>query len=79
LSLRVGLGTDIEKVLGDVLTKHLVSRERVATGTARQGVALDAVYRARLRHGTSGEELVRELNRVEGVQSVQLERRELES
>jgi len=79
LNLRVGLGTDIEKVLGDVLAKHLVSRELVATGTARQGVALDAVYRARLRNGTSGEELVRALNRVEGVQSVQLERRELEN
>src|SRR5439155_18140648 len=37
LNLRVGLGVDIEKLLGNVLAEHLISRELVATGTARQG------------------------------------------
>jgi hypothetical protein len=78
LDLRVGLGVDIEKVLGAVLAEHLSYRELVATGTTKQGVALDVVYRARLRNGTSGEQLVRALNRVEGVQSVQFGRRDLE-
>jgi len=77
LNLRVGLGVDIEKLLGNVLAEHLISRELVATGTARQGAAVDSVYRARLRNGASGEQLVRALNRVEGVQNVQLERRDL--
>jgi hypothetical protein len=44
-------------------------------GTGKQGIALTVIYQVRLRPGGSPDELVRMLNRTEGVQSVQLERR----
>jgi hypothetical protein len=44
-------------------------------GTGKQGIALSVIYQVRLKRGGSPDELVRMLNRTEGVQSVQLERR----
>ena len=78
LNLRVGLGYDPEKLLGMILDAHLQERELVSIGTARQGISLDVIYQTRLRPDGSADELVRALNRVEGVQSVQLQRRGFE-
>jgi len=39
---------------------------------------VEAVYRTRLREGRSAEALVRELNLMEGIQEVHLERRRAE-
>jgi hypothetical protein len=74
LNLRVGLGHDLEALLGGILDAHVCERELVAVGTARQGVALDVTYEARLRPGGSPEALIKALNRVEGVQDAELER-----
>jgi hypothetical protein len=78
LSLRVGLGQDVEKLLGGILDAHLQDRELVSISTARQGVALDVVYQTRLRTDGAPGELVKALNRVEGVQGVELQRRGFE-
>jgi hypothetical protein len=78
LSLRVGLGHDLDKLLGDTLCVHLQERELMSIGTARQGVALDVTYQTRLRPDGSADELVKSLNRIEGVQSVQFQRRGFE-
>ncbi len=78
LTLRVGLGHDIETLLGSTLDAHLQARELMSIGTARQGVALDVAYETRLRPDGSPKELIKALNRVEGVQSVQLQRRGFE-
>jgi hypothetical protein len=78
LSLRVGIGHDVEKLLGTTLDAHLEDRELITIATSRQGVSLDLTYRARLRSTGSPPELVVALNRIEGVQSVQLERRGLD-
>jgi hypothetical protein len=75
LSLRIGIGHDAEKLLGATLDQYLQARELVSISTARQGVALDVAYQARLRPDAAPEELVKTLNRVEGVQSIELERR----
>lgn len=75
LNLRVGLGHDLDRLLAGTLDAHLQERELIAIATARQGVALDLSYETRLRRGGSADQLVKALNRVEGVQSVQLERR----
>ena len=75
LSLRVGLGHDLDKLLGGTLDAHLQERELLSIATARQGVSLDVTYETRLRRDGSADELVKALNRVEGVQSVQLQRR----
>jgi len=75
LSLRVGLGHDLDKLLGGTLDAHLEERELLSIATARQGISLDVTYETRLRRDGSADELVKALNRVEGVQSVQLQRR----
>ena len=74
LSLRVGIGLDLDKLLGSVLDAHLQERELVSMGTAKQGISLDVTYQTRLRPDGSADELVKALNRIEGVQSVQLQR-----
>jgi len=75
LRLRVGLGHDLDTLLGSTLDVHVQERELMSVGTARQGVSLDVAYEARLRRSGSADELVKALNRIEGVQSVQLQRR----
>jgi hypothetical protein len=75
LSVRVGLGHDLDTLLGGTLDAHLQERELLSIATARQGVSLDVTYETRLRRDGSAHELVKALNRVEGVQSVQLQRR----
>jgi hypothetical protein len=46
----------------------------IGTGTARQGAALELTYDCRLRDPDKAFALVAELNRVEGVQGVELRR-----
>jgi len=75
LSLRVGLGQDVNKLLDGQCDAHITDRKLLSMGTGKQGIALTVIYQVRLRPGGSPDELVRMLNRTEGVQSVQLERR----
>jgi hypothetical protein len=78
LSLRVGLGNDLEKTLGGAFGSHLQERELLSVATVKQGALLDLTYETRLRPTASADELVKALNRIEGVQSVRFERRDLE-
>ena len=78
LSLRVGLGNDLETTLGSTFGSHLQERELLSVATAKQGVLLDVTYETRLRPAASADELVKALNRIEGVQSVRFERRDFE-
>lgn len=78
LSLRVGLGVEHEALIGPVLATHLIERSLLSAETARQGVALDLVYEARLRPATSADVVVKALSRLEGVQGVTLQRRTFE-
>ena len=75
LSLRMAIGHDPEKVLAAALNTHVDQRELLSIGTAKQGVSLDVTYQVRLRPNGSADELVKSLNRIEGIQSVQLQRR----
>ena len=75
LSLKVALGQDLNKILDGQCDAHLTERKLLSMGTGKQGIALSAIYQVRLKPGASADELVRLLNRTEGVQSVQLERR----
>lgn len=79
LSLRVGLGHDLEALLGSTLDAHLQDRELMSVGTAKQGALLNVTYEARIKSAVSPDELVKSLNRIEGVQSVQLHRRGFEN
>ncbi|HEY2953364.1 MAG TPA: DUF4956 domain-containing protein [Verrucomicrobiae bacterium] len=78
LRLRVGLGHDLDKLLGGTLDVHVQDRELMSVGTSRQGISLDVAYETRLRQTGSADELVKALNRIEGVQSVQLQRCDFE-
>jgi len=48
--------------------------ELTSASTVKQGAALNLTYRVRLRPECSPASLVAELNRLEGVESVELER-----
>ena len=75
---RVGLGHDLETLLGSTLDLHVQERELISVATSRQGVSLDITYETRLRQTASADELVKALNRTEGVQSVELQRRDFD-
>ncbi len=72
LVVRLGLGHDPDAVLGGVFGKYLADVRLVAAATARQGVALEFTYAARLREPGAAVRLVAELNRTDGVQGVEL-------
>src|SRR3989475_4874631 len=57
LNLRVGLGHDLDKLLGGTLDEHLQERELLSIATARQGVSLDVTYETRLRREGSADEV----------------------
>lgn len=71
LVLRLALGHDPAS-LSPIFEKHAQSIDLKGTATARQGVALDLTYHARLRRETTLLAFVTDLNRVEGVMSVEL-------
>lgn len=74
LTLRLGLGLDLEKMLGSLLDTHLESRHLRSIRTARQGIAVDVSYTTRLKATCSPDELVKALNLIDGVQDVELAR-----
>jgi hypothetical protein len=75
LSVRVGLGHDAETLIGGTLDKFASDRRVMSMATARQGMSIDITYETRLRKDSSPDELVKALNRIEGIQSVELQRR----
>jgi hypothetical protein len=74
INLRIGLGHDIETLVGPSLDAAVSGRHLISMGTARQGLAVDVVYRGTMRMGADLEGLLKGLNRFEGVQSVELAR-----
>ena len=72
LRVRAGLGRDLDGLIGPALGAHVTEHRLASLATARQGMSLEASYRVRLRSEASAGELVKALNRIEGVQSVEL-------
>lgn len=72
LTVRVGLGTDPEALLGTIFAQHFADIRLTNTSTAKQGAAVEATYKVRLRQPGKAFALVSELNKVEGVQGVEL-------
>ena len=71
LRVRIGVGGS-PAVLREVFEKHIDGVVPLAAATGRQGAALDLTYRVRLRPSTDMAAFVAELNRLEGVQGVEL-------
>jgi len=76
LKIRLGVGHDPAALLGATFDTYLLARHMVSIGTAKQGLAIEVAYRAAMRSEEKAAEFVTALNRLEGVQSVSLERLE---
>jgi uncharacterized membrane protein YhiD involved in acid resistance len=76
LHVRLAIGQDADALLGTTLDKFVSGRRLVSVTTARQGMSIDASYHAALRGDNHASALVNALNRIEGVQNVELHRRE---
>ena len=74
LQVRVGLGPDPNALLAPTLGSGLRAYRLQSMATVRQGMAIDVAYRAELKNDESAGELVKALNRLDGVQSVTLQR-----
>jgi hypothetical protein len=74
VKIRIGLGHDAETLLGSTLDVYFSHRRMESIETAKHGVSIDVAYEAKLREPGTPEQLVRALNRIEGVQSVRVER-----
>ena len=72
LNVRVGLGHDPDKLLGDAFAEYLDRVQLTSTTTARQGAALDLTYAIRFRPNSSFLAFVNALNKIEGVQNVEV-------
>jgi len=72
LILRSGLGQEVEVIASDIFKAQISSRETIAVTTAKQGTALEYTYRVRLAVGRRPEDLIRSLNRIEGIDNVEL-------
>ena len=74
LRVRLGLGHDVHALIVGTLDVHTGPRRLISMATARQGMAIDVSYRTALSNSHSADDLIKALNRIEGVQSVALER-----
>jgi uncharacterized membrane protein YhiD involved in acid resistance len=76
LTLRLPLGANPETLLGAVFKEHVQNFEIRSVGTAQKGTSLEVSYRLRLRGGVRPFDLIADLNKLEGVQGVELSRAE---
>jgi Domain of unknown function (DUF4956) len=74
LHVRIGLGHNPDELLNTAFAHHLAEVRLAGAATARQGAALELTYAVRLKQPAGIVELVAALNRIEGVQSVELRR-----
>lgn len=72
IKLRLGLGHEVEALVGPTLDAHMTNRRLVSMATAKQGLSLDVSYEGRLARQGNEETLVKSLNRMDGVQDVEL-------
>jgi len=72
LVVRLGVGHDPKTLLDPTFSNHLVEVRLTGVASARQGAALDLTYAVRLKQAENALALMADLNRVEGIQSVEL-------
>jgi hypothetical protein len=74
LRMRVTLGYEMDQLVGPAFQQHVTRHRLHSLETAKQGVSIDATYRVALRAEESAEQLLKALNRVDGVQGISIER-----
>ena len=72
LTLRLGLGHEPSKAMAECLNLYLSKAQLTAAGTAKQGAAVDFTYTVQWRGEPAIVALVQTLNKIEGVQSVEV-------
>jgi|1185.fasta_scaffold46997_1 uncharacterized membrane protein YhiD involved in acid resistance len=72
LTLKVPIGALLDELNASFLPRYLESFQLTSISTASKGMSLEASYNVRLRSNISPTDLVRELNKTEGVQGVEL-------
>jgi hypothetical protein len=72
LVVRIGWSAGIEARLQAALAEHVAASELLSIDTIRHGAAAELSYWARLSPGVTPVQIVADLSRVEGVQSVEL-------
>ena len=75
--VRIGIGHDPKTLLAPALDEHVSNRRLHGIETAKQGISIDVTYEVQLRRSDGAEDFVRAVNRLEGVQDVRLQRREI--
>lgn len=73
LNMRVGLGNDVEALVRGPFAFHLSKHRLLSMETVRQGTAIEASYEVEFRAEGSAEGLLKALNRLDGVQNVQVQ------
>ncbi len=74
LNVRLALGLDEAKVVAPVLAPFVTHSRVTGVATARQGGSIDVSYRLALKDQHQAQAMVTAINRLEGVQSVGLNR-----
>lgn len=72
LEIRIGAGREPEQVFGDTFAAHLTHWKLTTVLSARQGTSLDLTYFVKLRDANQMLPLVKALQMLDGVQSVEL-------
>jgi hypothetical protein len=76
LKVRVATGYDAKTLLGSTLDAYAIARRVLSIETAKQGMSLEMTFRMALRNEDAAGDLVKALNRLDGVQSIALQRLE---
>jgi len=72
LTVKLGWVDDVEQAVRSALEAHVVDIEPLSLTTLKHGAGLEASFRVRLRPAIRLTQLVADLNRLEGVQGVEL-------
>lgn len=72
LSVKMGWVDDVEQAIRNALASHVIDIEPLSLTTLKHGAGLEASFRVRLKPSIRLTQLVADLNRLEGVQGVEL-------
>lgn len=72
LEIRIGAGRDPSTMFNTVFDEHLASFALHSVVSARQGASIDVIYRVRMKHSDGMFPLLKAIQSIEGVQSVDM-------
>jgi uncharacterized membrane protein YhiD involved in acid resistance len=73
LTVRVGIGNDADVLIRKTLSEYATGWKIQSVSTSKQGLSVDVTYDLSVRSPNSAEAFVKALNRLDGIQSVELQ------